>query len=178
MVESANAGHLDQLVIKYVIQNVGLEILESAPEQDRSAIFLSRIGWGQKKDYIEDTLNSYLSESLRVNQVSDVYVFTHDDSFKYQKNNGGVSNIGIGNSRRSGPTFSDVLEDILKSVERDMHIGKFPLANILFFDDASKKKFEKELNKKLKKRDSYALELKFLNVPNYGTITLHQYAIK
>ena len=46
---TTNNWYIDQLVIKYILQNTRLEILASVPEQERPAIFLDRIGWGKRK---------------------------------------------------------------------------------------------------------------------------------
>ena len=176
MTESANNGYLDKLVIKYIIQNIGLEILAGAPEQERPRIFLDKIGWVQKKDYIEDTLNAFLPVAL---PNGGIYVFTPDDSFKYERINGSVSNVGIRSSRDLSSTFYDALHDILKLAEANRSKGKLTLAPVLFFDNASRDRFETELRKKLskKEKESYSASLQHLNIPNYGTVALHEYAI-
>ena len=179
MESATNEGYLNQLVIKYILQNTGLEILASAPEQERPAIFLDSIGWGQKKDYIEDTLTSYLADSL---PKGNIYVFTPDDSFKYAKVNASITNVGI-RSVKDVATFNDALREIVELADANRGFGKQTIAQILFFDNDSKDKFEKELNKKLKEKSKdkpqkYSAELKFLNVPNYGVVKLYNYTIR
>jgi hypothetical protein len=178
MESATNEGYLNQLVIKYILQNTGLEILASAPEQERPAIFLDSIGWGQKKDYIEDTLNSYLADSL---PKGNIYVFTPDDSFKYANVNASITNVGI-RSTKDVATFNDALREIVELADANMGFGKQTIAQILFFDNISRRRFERELKgrlpEKVRGKEPYSIKLQSLNVPNYGTITLHQYTIK
>ena len=143
MIESGSEGYLDKLVIKYIVQNIGLELIEFAEEQERPKIFLDSLGWGQKKGYIEDTLNSYLSGLL---QTGDVYVFTPDDSFKYQIDERGAQSVGIRERRDSKSTFNDALNDIITKAKEKKAAKQSATANVLFFDQASKGKFGKRLN--------------------------------
>src|SRR3989338_1705660 len=94
---------LDQLIVKYVIQNTGLGILADAPEQERARIFLDRVGWGQKKDYIEGTLNAYLSEKLSDGVL---YVFTPEDGFKYQNCQNKIESSGLRAEIADEPSFT------------------------------------------------------------------------
>ncbi len=180
-------GYLDRLILTYLHQNNPLEILEGVVEQDTPGIFLTRIGWGQQKDYIEETLNAYLSDSL----PAVVYAFTPNDSFKYRKTGSRADNEGISSSRDSGSTFGDALKDIMEHVDASVSSGKEYIGHALFFDRFSRDKFERELKRKLKEKSavlpkkesekkeiSYLVEPQRLNVPNYGTVALHMYTIK
>lgn len=180
-------GYLNQLILTYLHQNNPLGILEEAPEKDRPGIFLDRMGWGQQKDYIEGTLNAYLSDKL----PPVVYVFTPNDSFKYRKTDSRVENEGIRSRRDEKSTFEDAVKDFMEQVGQSLSAGKESIANMFFFDKASRDNFEEVLKRKLseksrmfrrkrqeKKGISYSSTSQQLNVPNYGVISLYNYAVK
>lgn len=186
MTESMNERYLDQLVIKYILQNIGLTILEETLEQERPKIFLDRIGWDQKKHYFEDTLNAYLTDKL---PKGNVYVFSPEDSFKYKNNAQGVENMGIGKSRDGDSTFNDALDDILEIAIKNKADGLPTSANVMFFDRASKDKFETELRRGINGKlmgSNYSSESQ--QITGYGQpegnikvklfeVTLYQYTI-
>ena len=175
MTEAINKGYLDKLVIKYIIQNIGLEILASVPETERPAIFLKRIGWGQKKDYIEDTINSYLAESLLLKLAeSHLYAFAPEDGFKYEKHLNGVRSIGLDVDGEGNKTFTTTLRDILGMIEKGRNTGKEVLAPVLFFDKASQEAFEKSLQKE---KVSFSVSTQDLIVQNYGQVRLYSYKL-
>ena len=142
---------------------------------------------GQKKDYIEDTLNAYLSDILPKDKF---YVFTPEDSFKYENVNGRIMNVGI-RSSKDVATFNDALRDIVELADADRSLGRQTIAQILFFDKVSRDKFEEALKRRLKEKSgtlprkgsekkeiSYSIASQQLNVPNYGVISLYKYTIK
>jgi hypothetical protein len=53
-------NYLDWLIVTYITQNVGEHVLEreAGDKREKPAIFLERLGWGVRKDYIEDALNA------------------------------------------------------------------------------------------------------------------------
>jgi len=184
MTEIGKSEYLDRLVLTYLRQNNPLNVLEEAPEQERPKIFLKRIGWGQQKDYIEDALNAYLSTASPHLPEGNVYVFTPNDSFRYNKGSGRITYAGARSG--DGSTFNEALNEILKQAGEDITHGEETPARILFFDEASKSKFEMELKNRLGKKKAkssnteiwYNTGLEEHNIPNYGKVKRYDYTFR
>ena len=172
--ETSNEQYLDRLVIKYIVLNIGLEILQESPEEERSRVFLDRIGWNQKKDYIEDTLNSHLSGNLQKLLVGELYVFTPEDGFKYQKHQNIIRSVGLNVTGEDDGVFTATLKEVISLIERQQTAGKPVLAPVLFFDKTSKETFEKSLQEK---HVRYSASTEDLVIQNYGTVKLYRYKL-
>lgn len=185
MAEQVKQGYLDDLVLTFLHQNNPLEILENAALDTKSKVFLERIGWGQQKDYFEDALAAYLSSELNdsLGTGGFFYVCTPTDSFKYQVNGRNIKYIGIWESSQGSSTFNDSLHDILKNLAQKIPCNEPFSANVMFYDEASKKKFESELKKNIHRLNdslgramgSSSIKPQQLEIPSYGTVTLYAY---
>ena len=165
--------YLDQLVVKYVVQNIGLDILADAPEGERPRIFLDRIGWGQKKDYLEDALNSYVSEKL---PDGTFYVFTPEDGFKYEKRQKGIESSGLRIEAEENTTFIATINDILNISETKRSTGEAASVPLLFFNKDSKEAFERNLQR-LERQVAFSVDERELVIDRYGLIRLYLYQI-
>ena len=172
--ETSNEQYLDRLVIKYIVLNIGLEILQESPEEERPRVFLERVGWNQKKDYIEDTLNSHLSGNLQKLPEGDLYVFTPEDGFKYQKHQNIIRSVGLNINGEDDGVFTATLKEVISLIERQQSTGMPALAPVLFFDKASKETFEKGLQEK---HVRFSASTEDLIIQNYGTVKLYKYEL-
>ena len=105
--------------------------------------FLDSVGFAQKEVYIGDTLRK-----LDLSSVSDgdLYVCTPEEAFRYQKNGSNVSTIETRiDEFNSKGTISEAVKYIGRLANINRNAGKQTSIHVLFFEDESKRNFERRI---------------------------------
>ena len=160
---TGNGGYLDRLVISYIIQSTGYDVLQDVPDEQRKAAFLARLSREQQSSYIEDTLRVTLFESIPGGYV---YVVLPDDCFKYEKTSGNVIYRRAQSSNGKSPPLY-ALEEIEKE------IGASGGAAVLFYNQRTKEWFEQAMRKKHPRLFAGTAELA---APGHGSVALYTYS--
>ena len=136
MAEELHEVFLDTLVM----QTVNLQMLRRHPEESRAAAFLTELGYEQKLDYIQDTLEKQINPNLMPDGI--FYVITPDEGFIYKKEGAAIDQLSESDKidYKSGS-----LADIVRTLEEAHanHLKNSIAINVIFYNEQSVKNFNK-----------------------------------
>jgi len=136
MAEELHEVFLDTLVM----QTVNLQMLRRHPEESRAAAFLTELGYEQKLDYIQDTLEKQINPNLMPDGI--FYVITPDEGFIYKKEGAAIDQLSESDKidYKSGS-----LADIVRTLEEAHanHLKNSIAINVIFYNAQSVKNFNK-----------------------------------
>ena len=133
MAEELHEVFLDTLVL----QTVDLQMLRRHPEESRAAAFLE-LGYEQKLDYIQDTLEEQINQNPMPDGI--FYVITPDEGFIYKKEGAAIDQLSESDKidYKNGS-----LADIVRTLKETHanHLRNSIAINVIFYDEQSIKNF-------------------------------------
>ncbi len=148
-----------------------LAVQEARVQQIKSDVqFLKELSMDVQEAYIQLAVVNKLPVGLMPNE--DIYVFTPDDCFRYQKQGAVIKSIPTLTDQFSGRgTIKEGLEFIAELADRRKKERQGTLIPALYFDRESKA----TARAWLQERDFKFLKTDILHVPKYGNVGLDNY---
>ena len=139
--EDSQEIFLDDLVM----ETVNLEEVGNGPKDIKSALFLEKIGYAQKREYILDALKQKLPAGSRLPEGV-FFVFTPNDGFIYRKSGDVIEDPGFFDINLGNGSLQEALDVIGYSARKRRAEGNRTELKALFYNHESKLKFERLLH--------------------------------